>query len=349
MTFIGNITKGRKQRDSNIELLRISAMLLIMIVHADFRALNPPTFIETIQEPYTTFGRLLVESFTIIGVNVFVLISGWYGIRMGKEKLFALFFQILFFIFLCYFAFSIYSGHLVSTNVSYFFMIGEWKYWFIKCYLILFFFSPVLNSFAENASNRQFLIVLICFFVFQTIYGWIGNLSWYHKGYSGISFFGLYLLARYLKLYPCKFSLLEKKWDFIIYIIISLFITILSFYSFKFQFLSQKVTFYYQYDSPLVIISSIYFLLFFTKLNIKFNIVINWIASSCFAIYLLHSNSYFAPYYDSFIKLLYNRYDGLVFIISVMLFIILVFFLSIFIDKVRIVFWNKIRFICETS
>ncbi len=33
----------RKRRDSNMELLRILAMLIIMIVHADFRALNVPS------------------------------------------------------------------------------------------------------------------------------------------------------------------------------------------------------------------------------------------------------------------------------------------------------------------
>ena len=33
----------RKTRDSNMELLRLVAMLLVMMVHASYRALPPPT------------------------------------------------------------------------------------------------------------------------------------------------------------------------------------------------------------------------------------------------------------------------------------------------------------------
>ncbi len=333
----------RKKRDSNMELLRILAMLIIMIVHADFRALNVPSSSDALIEPFPTLGKLLVESFSIIGVNVFVLLSGWYGIRVRKERFIEFLFQIFFFICLCYLLISIYHQQFVSPSISYFLMLGEWNYWFIKCYLFLYLFSPVLNAFVEKATKNQFIILLVGFYIFQTIYGWVGNVSWFHNGYSGISFLGLYLLSRYLRLYPCKWIQFDKKYDLFIYVVLSLINTTFAFLSMRFQLIPYKITFFYQYTSPVVIIGSVFFLLYFTKLKINFNPLINWIASSCFAIYLLHSNSYLARYYDGFIVFLYNRCDNPLFIIYVLSFIFMVFIACIIIDKIRIALWKTIQ------
>lgn len=335
----------RKRRDSNMELLRIFAMLIIMIVHADFRALNVPSSSDALFEPFPTLGKLLVESFSIVGVNVFVLLSGWYGIKVRKERFLEFLFQIFFFICLCYLFISIFLQHFISPSISYFLMLGEWNYWFIKCYLFLYLFSPVLNAFAEKATKNQFLFLLTSFFIFQTIYGWVGNVGWFHNGYSGISFLGLYLLSRYLRLYPCKWIQFDKKYDILIYVVLSLLITTIAFLSMRFHLIPYKITFFYQYTSPVVIISSVFFLLYFTKLKINYNPLINWIASSCFAIYLLHSNSYLACYYDDFIEFLYNKYDNPLFIFSVLSFIFIVFITCILIDKIRIAFWRKIQYI----
>lgn len=85
-------------RDSNMELLRIIAMVIIMFVHANFRALGHPTLEELACSPVGTFVRYLWEGLCILGVNVFVMLSGWYGIRFKPVRLGALAFQILFFI-----------------------------------------------------------------------------------------------------------------------------------------------------------------------------------------------------------------------------------------------------------
>ena len=99
----------KKQRDSNMELLRIIAMLLVMIVHADFRALSCPSTLDTNLYPDSSFLRFFVESVSIICVNVFVLLSGWFGIRLKKERLLELGFQVLFFGALCLFISDFFS------------------------------------------------------------------------------------------------------------------------------------------------------------------------------------------------------------------------------------------------
>ena len=62
-----------KTRDSNMELLRIVAMLLVMIVHADFMALGAPTMEDMSEAPMDTFMRYLIGGMSSVCVNVFVL------------------------------------------------------------------------------------------------------------------------------------------------------------------------------------------------------------------------------------------------------------------------------------
>ena len=94
--MVASIKKG-KQRDSNMELLRILAMIGIMVVHADFFALGAPTSDDCIASPIQSMSRLMVESLTIVCVNLFVLLSGWYGIHPKRKRLAEFLFQILFF------------------------------------------------------------------------------------------------------------------------------------------------------------------------------------------------------------------------------------------------------------
>lgn len=188
----------KKVRQSNVELLRIITMILVMIVHANFRALSAPTVADAATAPSSTFLRFLTESFSIICVNVFVLISGWFGIKFNWKKLTEFLFQVLFYGFIIYVIISIINPERLKA-LKVVFMTGPKNYWFVKCYLFLYIISPILNAFVEKASKNEFKTLLILFFTMQTIYGWATDgATWYNKGYSGISFAGLYLLARSL-------------------------------------------------------------------------------------------------------------------------------------------------------
>ena len=68
-----SVTIKEKVRDSNIELLRIIAMILVMVVHASFKSIGAPTLEDINSDSIGTFLRFLSESLSIICVNVFVL------------------------------------------------------------------------------------------------------------------------------------------------------------------------------------------------------------------------------------------------------------------------------------
>ena len=84
--MIGSINKSKcVSRQSNIEILRIVAMLLMYSI---------------IMYLWNKRWRIIIQfldSITIIGVNIFLLISGFFSIKLRWSSLLNLFFLCLFF------------------------------------------------------------------------------------------------------------------------------------------------------------------------------------------------------------------------------------------------------------
>ena len=327
-------------RMSNMELLRIVSMLFVLILHANFIGIDVPTKVDLDAAPLSTFIRCFTEASAIVAVDVFVLISGWFGIRFSIKKLSAFLFQVMFFSFGFFIVFSFINPSETFTidRIKGIFLLNG-DYWFVKAYLILFILSPVLNAFVERASKKEFIIFLVSFYTFHTLYGWLmdASVAFTMNGTTGLSFIGLYMLGRYVRLCPSRFTSLSKEKDLAIYLGGVL---LLCCFNLLFLYLNHSVTLsgrLYSYASPVVILSSLYLLLFFSKLSFK-NKTVNWIASSCFAVYLFHCNSFFfSAYYRDLIKVFYaSSYS----VCGVILYVIFIFFISVLIDKIRMRLWN---------
>lgn len=103
----------------------------------------------------------------------------------------------------------------------------------------------------------------------------------------------------------------------------------------------------FTYDNPLVIISSVSLLLAFQKLKFQ-NKLINRLAASCFAVFLLHTNPNLCiPYFIPMIKDIYAEYSGALFIFYITSTLILIFMISIFIDQIRITIYKYLQPIFE--
>ena len=118
---------------------------------------------------------------------------------------------------------------------------------------------------------------------------------------------GLYLLARYVRLYPSPLTKLSRKYDLLVYIGCVLLLSIISIVSLILadaihpQLLSI-VDKMFSYVNPIVIIMSLYLLLYFSKIHIKSKII-NWLGASSFAVFLLHTNPNLCkPYFCEHIK-----------------------------------------------
>ena len=151
-----------------MELLRIIAMVLVLIVHSSFKALDVPSQTDLDNQPFSSFLCFFSESIAIICVNVFILISGWFGIRPNIIRFIEFIFQVLFIRIIIYF-------FLYSFGLTEKWNITDWiklltfhkGLWFVNAYIILYFFSPVLNAFINSATKHQFQKYFSLFFLFS--------------------------------------------------------------------------------------------------------------------------------------------------------------------------------------
>ncbi len=334
----------RKTRDSNMELLRLVAMLLVMMVHASYRALPPPTQEAIANDPVSMFLQIAVESFSVVGVNVFVMLSGWYGIRLRWSRLLELLFQVAFFAVLCMSAYYALTGTLPPSPYLSILMLHEGDYWFVKTYLALYLLSPVLNAFVQTATQRQMAVTILSLFAFQWVYGWVFEATtWLRAGYSLPSFVCLYLLARYLNVYRPSFTKWRPRTDLCVYLAVCAMVTV-AYFVLKRHFNLGGVLWFY--NSPTTVVAAMFLLLFFSKLKFQSKMV-NWLGISALAVYLTHSNTPLGQYYDLYIREWHDSLPRFPFILHAALFILAVFFGSILIDKVRVALWKMLTRIKE--
>ena len=95
------------------------------------------------------------------------------------------------------------------------------------------------------------------------------------------------------------------------------------------------------YDSPLTIIATLYFLLYFSKLHFQSK-AINWLATSAFAIYLIHTNSLVHPYFQECVSFITKNHTLWGSLGIMPIFLVAAALLCIVIDKLRILAWQPI-------
>lgn len=332
----------RRKRDSNMELFRIVATFLILVVHASFFTLGAPTQVDIVANPVSSFTRFFVQAISIVSVNAFVLLSGWFGIRPKASSFLNFVFQILFW------AIGIYVICLICgfaklniSGVLYCFQMRDFG-WFIKAYIGLLILAPILNVFIDTVAEKQLRNALIFFYIFQTLYGWFpGGAQFFEFGYSTMSFIGLYLLARYIRLYMIDVVSWNKWFDLLGYFSIVFFIAIVAFVSKRIgvYFIAGKM---YDYSSPFVVLAPVFLLLFFSKISFSSKFI-NWVGVSSFAAFLLHANiNILRPFFGEHIRCIYNSFDGVLVLLVVFVYLLIVFLLAVLIDQIRIFFWRRI-------
>lgn len=334
----GAITQGR---NSNVEMLRLISMMMILILHADYYALGFPKYADFVVAPVPTFFRSFFESISLVSVNLFVLISGWFGIKFKGAGLGKLVFQSVFIIALVYFI-GVWLGYASFTGEGLLqcFLTTNGA-WFVRAYIGLWILSPVLNAFADKADKKTFGRVLICFYVFQTLYGFYPyRASFIADGYSTFSFVGLYLLAQYVHRYKPGISHRPVLWliaTVVPYVLANFALTV---FSEKPEIVELSI----MYTNPLCVLVALAMLLVAVGMKPRASKSVNYIASSAFAVYLIHiCNPWTAAEYRRIALQIYNEYSGLQYLGVISLFLLAVFAAGILLDQVRKLLWAPIQ------
>ncbi len=153
------MTAQKRERNYGIDLLRILAMYLVVVLHVlgGGRVLNG-----TDPNPATHEAAWLLESFAMVAVNCFALISGYVGLRAkhGITGLALLYLQVWTYSAGIMLALRFLRPEWVDTEAVLHALlpVGYGEYWYFTAYIGLFFFMPLLNAAAEHLSRTQFFV-----------------------------------------------------------------------------------------------------------------------------------------------------------------------------------------------
>lgn len=286
-----------------------------------------------------TFFRIsqaAIESLTAVCVNSFLIISGFFGIKLKMQSIWKIWlllisiyvpFYVVNSIFINEFSIIAFQNNICAfTRESY----------FVQCYLMLMLLSPIFNSFIEKYNRYQILIYVIFLWIIEfSLDILVKNQSLgFNHGYSLIHFVLMYLLGRSAYQFKKEIIQIRKLYYVFGYMICALML-------FVAYICVGRPQIIFAYSNPIVIIES--FCLFFCFIYTPFhNRVINTIASSTFAVYIMHTCSpmyEFCCFMDSYLLKNYC-YSSYVLLLS--LFIILIFSFCILYDKIRLILTERI-------
>ena len=294
------------KRTSNIELLRIVSIIFVIVHHLFVHGLHIWD-----NNDIGNLPLLLLDAACFIGVNVFILISGYCKIKFSLNKLFKLYFLCFFIGGICYVVHLYIQGASLGKSILYntLFCISHAPgTWFIKIYFYLFLLAPFINIALENMNRIQYKYFILSLTILSVYFGWLWQDDINKDGYNLMNFLWLYIIGGYIK----KFVKLEKVKSYVaffIWIICSLVIALSQI------FLSQIPN--STYNNPLLVISSVAFFFIFVKMNFNSKVV-NFISVSTLGVYLIHENSYISPLIYKYGVPLFEK-DILSFIISVLI------------------------------
>lgn len=287
-------------RQSNIELCRIISIILVLLTHSAFAANGFPKELNS-----SSLWLIILESISIIGVNVFVFISGFFSIKLKPKTIYTIVLTVAFY-FILLTGISLAMGKPIQGKNLIF--ISN-SHYFIIDYLGLALLSPILNKFADNSSKKELLATLSVLIAYQTYFGCITGAASteFDSGYSLMSFSIIYMLARYIKIYNVP-KILEKH-SGILYLACTFILITASIILIKFGYPGALYR-VYAYNNPIVIASAIFFFLSFKKMNISCNKYINHIAKSTLGILLFHASIPATPTVWRFMKDTFTHLAG---------------------------------------
>lgn len=266
-----------------------------------------------------------VNSFLIIAVNVFVIITGYFSIRFSAKKFLTILVELMIYtILLKTIPYSIQGNYKLAA-----FSILNNNYWFVVEYLILMMFAPMLNSYLERITKKEYIVFLSGLLFVSCYLGFIWKGPDNMSGYELFQFVMLYAFGRYISIFHVRLKKPTALW---LYIGLSLMTGLL----YGFFYVKGSNSFAYRmtnYNSPLIIAASLSFFLLFLNFSFSWPII-NQLSKSTLSIYLI-SGSFLGPYYYKFVTNQFLSYGNIGAIYALILGLVVFFLIAFIVDPLQ--------------
>ena len=278
-------------RQSNFELLRILSMAGVMLNHTLQNLWN-------IHVPEVTWSnecRIVLMNWAILAVNCFIMISGYFTIKLSWRGVVRYYLQCLFYMALFVVVSALVSHSLTLHDMAKVVFAGSESDWFIRCYFALMLISPLLNKAIRAMSDSELRLSLILLLIVDVYFGYMHQIKEIAaEGYELLHFATVYVIGSYISRTPVN----RAPWG---WLLLGMLVLMTMLHIVKMRFFPISVIYSLHYNSPCLIIASTMMFLWARTWKVQSN-AINWFAGGVFAVYLIHCNPYISPYYWQLMK-----------------------------------------------
>ena len=171
---MGKLPEG-KQRNANMELLRLLAMMMVTMLHA----LGKGSCLQPMNGNLSVNGWVAwgLETLSISAVNAFMLLSGYYMIhsKFRMKRLIELVLQTLAYslvplgIYIC-------LGLLPKEELTIYHLLQYCLpihmdvFWFITAYIVLYLLSPLICAGVNALEEKQLRTVILCMLIYECVF-----------------------------------------------------------------------------------------------------------------------------------------------------------------------------------
>ena len=288
---------SEKARESNIELFRIVAMLLIVahhfVVNSGLMAENGLIY----NNPFSwrSLFLLVFGAWGKIGINCFVLITGYFMCmsKITVKKFIKLFLEIMFYKIVINSIFWITGYEVFSLGEFLKVIIPIRAVYndFLNAFLLFYLLIPFLSILVQHLKEKQHvLLILWCGFT----YVFLGTVPGLSVMMNYVSWFSvLFVIVSFIRLYPKRIYQNRGFWlrlTIIFALLCVISVVACTWLSAKtnrnlaYRFVSDSNTF-------LAVAVGVCAFMFFKNLSIGYSKFINTAAASAFGVVLIHGNS----------------------------------------------------------
>ncbi len=335
-----------KVKSSNIELLRIIAMVMIIAHHYCLHGVF--SFWHTNSNLICYINNILLSIISMggkIGVDIFVLITGYFMItkNFNFSKVIKLYLKTLVYSLLILGIAYIYGEHHVPSNIlnSSLFPFGGNAYWFITAYIMLYILTPYLNRFILTSKKTMLNLLMITTTIFWVI---IPTFTYADYCFSNLIWFiYLYFVGAAIRLKTFANIFIDKKLFKFLSVLSCIFLL-----GYVIVICSDKEVNLWNTIKPAgmqtIFILSIAVFMFnlFKDLQINYNKFINFISASVLGVYLFHDNNIVRPFLWQVVVRPYEYMYKPYMILYLASIVLIIFLFGIIIDKFIMLTFDKL-------
>lgn len=289
----------KQLRNYSLDLLRIVSMFMILLLHAGSHGGGGGIFL---MSPLTM-------SVAVYGVNLFVLISGYFVSTqvLRPSRVWKLLVVMAFYAWIWLGLSYIMHNNTESLTIKSLLLNPYHQYWFIWQYLWVYISSPLWNFIISKVSKYLHLFIIVALLAYMTFVPDIRFLvtgqDSINLGYSWRWFIALYFIAAYIRKYAVADKFKTKKILLVGYGICCclLFGSWLYLEPDKYAlFERNSITYYfYRYNSVITLAGSVSLFLYFVKSKVSREKVVKLVTLASpliLGVYLIHDNEFGREY-----------------------------------------------------